>query len=151
MSAADDRGWYEQATRALTRAGYRRGGARKAVLELLDGQPCARSAVEIEDLLRRRTPVTRPVSRASIYRILDQLEALGLVTRLEVGQGVVRFEAVRDGSGHHHHLICDVCGTLTPFTDPELERAIDRLSQRVALRVSEHEVVLHGECADCSP
>jgi Fur family ferric uptake transcriptional regulator len=150
MSAADDRGWYEQATRELARAGYRRGGARQAVLELLDGQPCARSAVEIEDLLRRRTPGARAVSRASIYRILDQLEALGLVARLEVGQGVVRFEAVRDGSGHHHHLICDVCGTLTPFTDPELERAIDRLSERVALRVSEHEVVLHGECADCS-
>jgi Fur family ferric uptake transcriptional regulator len=150
MSAEHQGGWYEQATRALSRAGYRRGGARQAVLVLLDEQPCARSAIEIEDLLRRRAPATRAVSRASIYRILDQLEALGLVTRLEVGQGVVRFEAVRDGSGHHHHLICDVCGTLTPFTDPELERAIDRLSQRVALRVSEHEVVLHGSCSDCS-
>jgi Fur family ferric uptake transcriptional regulator len=151
MSAEHHGGWYEQATRALSRAGYRRGGARQALLELLDEQQCARSAIEIEDLLRGHAPATRAVSRASIYRILDQLEALGLVTRLEVGQGVVRFEAARDGSGHHHHLICDVCGTLTPFTDPDLERAIDRLSQRVALRVSEHEVVLHGACADCAP
>ena len=151
MIAADQRAWYERATHELAGAGYRRGAARQAVLELLDEQECARSAVEIEDLLRRRTEAGRPVSRASIYRILDQLEALGLVSRLEVGQGVVRFEAVREGSGHHHHLICDVCGTLTPFTDPELERAIDRLSQRVALKVSEHEVVLHGECSDCSP
>ena len=131
-------------------AGYRRGGARRAVLELLDTQECARSAVEIEDLLRRQSVAGRAVSRASIYRILDQLEALGLVARLEVGQGVVRFEAAREGVGHHHHLICDVCGTLTPFTDPELERAIEGLSQRVALRVSEHEVVLHGACSDCS-
>jgi Fur family ferric uptake transcriptional regulator len=150
MIAAEPREWYERATHALAGAGYRRGAARQAVLELLDEQACARSAVEIEDLLRRRLSTSRPVSRASIYRILDQLEALGLVSRLEVGQGVVRFEAVREGSGHHHHLICDVCGTLTPFTDPELERAIDRLSQRVALNVSEHEVVLHGECSDCS-
>jgi Fur family transcriptional regulator, ferric uptake regulator len=150
MSAEDDRGWYERATQALAGAGYRRGGARQAVLELLDAQPCGRSAIEIEDMLRRRGSSTRPVSRASIYRILDQLESLGLVARLEVGQGVVRFEAVREGSGHHHHLICDVCGTLTPFSDPELERAIDSVSRRVALNVSEHEVVLHGSCSDCS-
>ena len=149
MSAEHDPGWYQRATSALAAAGYRRGGARQAVLELLDSQPCGRSAVEIEDALRRRGAAARRVSRASIYRILEQLEALGLVARLEVGQGVVRFEAAREGSGHHHHLICDVCGTLTPFTDPELERAIDRVSRRVALRVSEHEVVLHGACSDC--
>ena len=151
MVASEDRGWYDRATRALAAAGYRRGGARQALLELLDAQPCGRSAVEIEDLLRRRSKATRPVSRASIYRIIDQLEALGLVARLEVGQGVVRFEAVREGSGHHHHLICDVCGTLTPFTDDELERTIHAVSRRVALNVSEHEVVLHGACSDCSP
>ena len=150
MLGAEDRGWYGRAATALAAAGYRRGGARQALLELLDAQPCARSAVEIEDLLRRRSTRRRPVSRASIYRILDELEQLGLVTRLEVGHGTVRFEAAREGSGHHHHLICDVCGTLTPFTDEELERTIRELSRRVDLDVSEHEVVLHGACSDCA-
>ena len=151
MSSGGDRAWYDRATLALADAGYRRGGARQAVLELLDTQLCAHSAVEIEELLRQRAPARRRVSRASIYRILDELETLGLVSRLELGQGVIRFEAVRGEGGHHHHMVCDLCGTLTPFTDPELERAIEGLSQRVALRVSEHEVVLHGACSDCSP
>ena len=142
--------WYERATSELAAAGYRNGGARRAVLELLDSQPCARSAVEIEDALRRAPDVARPVSRASVYRVLDELEHLGLLSRLEVGQGVVRYEAARGERGHHHHLICDVCGTLTPFTDDGLERAINELSRRVDLRVSEHEVVLHGACADCA-
>jgi len=150
MVGGEDRGWYERATAALATAGYRRGGARQAVLELLDGQPCARSAVEIEDLLARRSPGTRAVSRASVYRILDELEQLGLVTRLEVGHGTVRFEAARGSSGHHHHLICDVCGTLTPFTDEALERTIREVSRRVEMTVSEHEVVLHGACSDCA-
>ena len=132
MSAEDERGWYEQATRALAAAGYRRGGARHAVLELLDAQPCGRSAIEIEDALAAAAARAAGLA-ASIYRILDELESLGLVARLEVGSGVVRFEAVREGSGHHHHLVCDVCGTLTPFSDPELERAIDCVSRRVAL------------------
>jgi len=147
---SERRDWYEQATGALAAAGYRRGGAREAVLELLDAQPCARSAVEIEEALRRRSARRRAVSRASVYRILDELEQLGLVSRLEVGGGTVRFEASRGESGHHHHLVCDVCGTLTPFTDEALERTIDELSKRVDLEVSEHEVVLHGACSGCA-
>ena len=41
-------------------------------------------------------------------------------------------------------------GAVTPFTDPELERAIQKLSRRVPMRVDEHEIVLHGSCEDCA-
>ncbi len=138
--------WAGRAENALTEAGYRRGGARRAMLDLLDGQSCALSAVEIED--RLRTDV-RSVSRASVYRILEELERLGLIARVEIGQSLVRYEPVRPGHGHHHHLVCNRCGALTPFTDPELERTISSLSDRVPMTVSDHEVVLHGACADC--
>jgi Fur family ferric uptake transcriptional regulator len=151
MTSNNHGDWYDRAKQALHDAGYRRGAARLSVLELLDTQNCAATAIEIEDVLRHQPQATRTVSRASIYRILAELEALGLVTRLEVGQGIDRFEAVHEGSGHHHHLICDHCGTLTPFADEELERAIRHVSQRVPLNVSEHEVVLHGACTDCAP
>jgi Fur family transcriptional regulator, ferric uptake regulator len=145
-TAADGQDWAERAENALSRAGYRRGGARRAMVDLLDGQSCALSAVEIEDRLRSER---RTVSRASVYRILEELERLGLIQRVEIGQSLVRYEPVRPGHGHHHHLVCDRCGALTPFSDPELERAIRSLSQRVPLTVSDHEVVLHGACADC--
>ncbi len=140
--------WVQSAKQALSGAGYRRGGARHAVLELLDEQTCALSALEIEDILRTRE---RRVSRASIYRILEELEGLGAVQRLEIGQGLVRYEALRGNAGHHHHLVCDHCGALLPFSDPELERTLRRLSQRVPMTVSDHEVVLHGACSDCGP
>jgi Fur family ferric uptake transcriptional regulator len=140
--------WAEAAEQALTGAGYRRGGARRAMLDLLDEQACALSAVEIEEILRTGS---RAVSRASIYRILEELDRLGLVQRVEIGQTMVRYEPVRPGGGHHHHLVCDHCGVLRPFSDDELEQAIKRLSQRVPLTVSDHEVVLHGACADCEP
>jgi DNA-binding transcriptional MerR regulator len=44
----------------------------------------------------------------------------------------------------------DRCGRLEPFSDEGLERAIKRVSERVALDVSEHEVVLHGACNACA-
>jgi Fur family ferric uptake transcriptional regulator len=137
--------WVTTAEQALADAGYRRGGARRAVLDLLNEQTCALSALEIEDILRTRE---RRVSRASIYRILEELEGLGTVQRVDIGQGLVRYEPAR-GDTHHHHLVCDRCGALQPFRDAELERTIKRLSQRVPLAVSDHEVVLHGACTDC--
>jgi Fur family transcriptional regulator, ferric uptake regulator len=151
-------GWTERAEATLAAAGHRRGGARRALLELLDGQECALTAVEIEDALRargkgaggRRQIGRRVVSRASVYRILDELEQVGLVQRVETGQAMVRYERVCEREEHHHHLVCDECGVVMPFSDAGLERAISKLSERVPLAVSEHEIVLHGACEDCA-
>jgi len=140
--------WVDRAELALVATGRKRGGARRALLELLAGQECALTALQIEDALRARS--SRPVSRASVYRILDELEALSLVQRVETGQAMVRYERVHEHERHHHHLVCDECGVVMPFSDAGLERAIDSLSQRVPLAVSEHEIVLHGACPDCA-
>jgi len=139
--------WAQHATDRLADAGYRRGGARQAVIDLLQEQPCALSAFEIEDRLRDGD---RRVARASVYRVLDELEKLKLVQRIEVGQGITRYEAHHpDGHHHHHHLVCDACGAVIPFEDDELERAIHKVAERVTFDVAEHEIVLHGTCADC--
>jgi Fur family ferric uptake transcriptional regulator len=145
--------WSQRAETTLAAAGHRRGGARRALLELLGAQECALTAQEIEDALRARGgrgSDRRVVSRASVYRILDELEGLGLVQRVETGQAMVRYERVCEhAEHHHHHLVCDECGVVMPFSDPGLERAIATLSERVPLAVSEHEIVLHGSCQDC--
>src|SRR5437660_5188330 len=141
MPGHDRTSWAEHAGTELDRAGHRRGRARSAVIETLARESCALSAVEIEDGLRE---TRRPVSRASIYRTLDQLAMRGLVTKLELGGGHARYEIVDPRGDHHHHLLCESCGGLTPFDDPGLERAIGRVSKAVrGFRVADHEVVLH--------
>src|SRR4051794_26231989 len=140
--------WSEHAVERLSGAGYRRGGARQAVIELLDEQPCALSALDIEDALRARAG--RRVGRASIYRVVDELVTLGLLTRVDVGDGVARYEPQRpQAHEHHHHLVCDGCGRLEPFQDDALERAISKLAQKVSFDVSDHDVTLHGACERC--
>jgi Fur family transcriptional regulator, ferric uptake regulator len=141
--------WSEHALERLNDAGYRRGGARQVVIELLDEQACALSALDIEDRLREREG--RRVGRASIYRVLDELVTLGLLSRVEVGDGVARYEPQRPHheNEHHHHLVCDGCGRLEPFQDDALERAIRLLADRVAFDVSDHDVTLHGSCEAC--
>ncbi len=70
--------------------------------------------------------------------------------RVETGQAMVRYERARDAEEHHHHLVCDECGLVMPFSDDALECAIETLSERVPLAVSEHEIVLHGSCRACA-
>ena len=147
VEEAGSNAWAERATGRLADAGYRRGGARQAVVDLLASQPCALSALEIEEALRSSA---RQVARASVYRVLDELEQLKLVARIEVGQGITRYEALHPhGAHHHHHLVCDDCGEVIPFEDEELERTIDRVARRVTFDVAEHDIVLHGSCGDC--
>jgi Fur family ferric uptake transcriptional regulator len=139
--------WALLAGEKLAEAGYRRGGARQAVVDLLAGQRCALSALDIEDALRG---ADRQVGRASVYRVLDELEQLKLVQRLQVGQGIARYEPLHPGGDHHHHhLVCDSCGDVIPFADEELERTLGRVAERVAFEVAEHEIVLHGSCGPC--
>ena len=141
--------WVARAEATLASAGHKHGGARRAVLELLARESCALTAVQIEDTLRAQG---RAVSRASVYRILEELERVRLVQRVETGQAMVRYERVcGEHEEHHHHLVCDSCGVVMPFSDPMLERAIAGLSGRVPLAVvSEHEIVLHGACRKCA-
>ena len=139
--------WSDHASERLADAGYRRGGARAAVIDLLGRQQCALSAFEIEEALRGGS---RRVGRASVYRVLDEIEQLRLVTKIEVGQGISRYEPLHPGGHHHHHhLVCDDCGDVIPFEDEELERTIHRVAERVTFDVAEHEIVLHGSCGAC--
>jgi Fur family ferric uptake transcriptional regulator len=139
--------WADHATESLAEAGYRRGGARRAIVDLLANQGCALSALDIEAQLRGSD---RVVARATVYRVLEELESLKLVGRVEVGDGTSRYEPLHPGGdNHHHHLVCDVCGTLVPFSDDELEHAIHAVARRVEFDVSDHDITLHGTCRRC--
>jgi Fur family ferric uptake transcriptional regulator len=139
--------WTSDALKALEMAGFRSGGARRAVVELLGRQNCCLSAQEIHHQLRR---ARRPVGIASVYRALETLTDLRLVKRVDAGDGIARFEPAPIDGDHHHHLVCRDCGKVEAFSDSRLERAIDRVAGGLGYSVDEHEVVLVGACADCS-
>ncbi len=141
--------WASYAHEVLQDAGHHRGAAREALIELLSRQDCALTALEIEDALRRGRRGQRAVGRASIYRVLELLHDHDLVNRLDLGDGIARYEVAHPAGEHHHHLLCDACGQLVPFHDPGLERSIDRLSDRLGFRTTDHEVTLRGNCPAC--
>jgi Fur family ferric uptake transcriptional regulator len=147
MSTATQMSWAEHALATLRAAGYRRGGARTAVVEALARHDCAVTALDLDDELRRRKPA---VGRASIYRALEQLEQIGLLRCIEVARGVAGYERIEPGGEHHHHAICGDCGRMIPFEDASLERAIDKVSVRMSFDAAGHEVTIRGRCERCA-
>lgn len=146
MASTTTSGWTEHTTKALSDAGYRSSGPREEVIGAIAELGCSITAREIADLLRERGS---GVGLASIYRALDLLDRLGLVQRFDVGEGVARYEAALPGGDHHHHLVCDSCGTVEPFEDQALEDAIHGLSDKTAFAIAAHDVTLRGECPTC--
>ena len=137
--------WAEQTLAALREAGHRSGGARRAVVDVLSRQGCCLSAQQIFDELRAQG---RPIGAASVYRILDLLVESGHVQKLDLGSGTAYYEPVWH-DGHHHHIVCDGCGRVDAFDDPELERALVRAQKRLGYTSATHELVLRAACDDC--
>ena len=140
--------WTEGAVSRLRESSGRSGSARRAVVELLGRQGCCLSAQEIHDRLRAAGP---QVGIASVYRALEGLDGLGLVQRVDLGDGVARFEPAHPDGDHHHHLVCDDCGKVEPFEDATLEATIERVADGRGYAVAAHDVVLRGACEDCRP
>jgi len=145
--------WAERARAAVQGAGYNRGAARDALIEVFAEQECALSVPELESKLADR----RPVGRASVYRALDVLGNLDLLVRVDIGDGLLRYERAEPVQGEdrhrqhhqHHHMLCDLCGTLIAFDDEPLEQAIDQLVGRFGFDARAHEVTLKGTCREC--
>jgi Fur family ferric uptake transcriptional regulator len=140
--------WAEGALERLRASSGRSGGARREVVEYLGRQDCCRSAQEIHDGLRASGA---GVGLASVYRAVESLTSAGLVQRIDLGDGVARFEPAHAGGEHHHHFVCDDCGKVEPFEDSVLEAALERIAGGRSYAVEAHDVVLRGACGDCRP
>jgi Fur family ferric uptake transcriptional regulator len=86
------------------------------------------------------------VGRATVYRALDLLERLGVLTRVHLG--TCHAFTVCD-EGHHHHLLCSSCNAVVPIDATVIESEIRNLAQRMRFQVDTHMLEFAGRCADC--
>jgi Fur family ferric uptake transcriptional regulator len=126
--------------------GFRAGGARTAVIELLADEG---GCLEAEDVAAKLRTQGRRIGTASVYRALALLSDLGLLHKVALPDAPVRFELVLPDGDHHHHIVCDDCGKTVAFTDDRLERAIHAASRSADFEVRSHDITLHGSCEAC--
>jgi Fur family transcriptional regulator, ferric uptake regulator len=89
--------------------------------------------------IRARCP---EVGLVTIYRTLDLLSEIGVVRRLDLGDGP-RYELAED---HHHHLICESCGAVSEFERCPLDL---RRLKGIDFEITAHTLEVYGRCAEC--
>lgn len=116
--------------------GFKATPQRVAVLEAI----LAEQHQSLEGI-RSRCP---GVGMVTVYRTLDLLSGLGLVRRLDLGDGP-RYELAED---HHHHLICEDCGGVAEFEQCPLDlRLLPEVGDDFEVRA--HSLEVYGRCSSC--
>lgn len=111
-------------------------------------QTKARHAWSIEDLLQSARASIGRGDYSTVFRAVVGLEQEGLVDRVDLGDGRLRFE-VRDR--HHEHALCRSCGRVAEVPDCMVDDAIERVRDTTGYAVTSHRVVFDGLCPTCDP
>jgi len=102
-----------------------------------------------EDIYRRLLDSNEDIGLATVYRVLTQFEAAGLVTRHHFEGGTAVFELNR--GEHHDHVVCVDCGHVEEFTDDSIESLQHQAAERLGFDLTDHALILYGHCrrTDC--
>lgn len=134
----------EEAKEALQELGYRLTPQRQLILTALQESDDHISAEEIHARVCAKYP---HVNISTVYRTLELLKGLGLVTETDLGSG--RFRYHPSNKGHHHHLICERCGGTIEIAESlflPLKRA---LLKEHGFKANISHLAIFGRCANC--
>jgi Fur family ferric uptake transcriptional regulator len=87
------------------------------------------------------------VGLATVYRVLTQFEAAGLVSRHNFEGGYSVFELSQ--GEHHDHLVCVKCGLVEEFCDEEIEKRQKIIAERANFKMTDHALNIYGLCPKC--
>ena len=127
----------------LKRAGLKTTQPRLKILDILEKSPVRHLGVD--DIYQVLLETGEQVGLATIYRVLAQFEAAGLVIRhnLEGGRPAI-FEL--NDAAHHDHMVCVECGKVFEFVEPDIEQRQREAASRAGFVIQDHSLYLYGKC-----
>jgi Fur family ferric uptake transcriptional regulator len=130
----------------LRKAGLKVTLPRLKILDLLAA--AAAHHMSAEDIYKKLLETNEDIGLATVYRVLTQFEAAGLVTRHHFEGGMAVFEL--NHGAHHDHIVCVDCGHVEEFMDGGIEERQNAVAQRLGFDISDHSLILYGHCTKSS-
>lgn len=123
----------------LRKAGLKVTHPRLRILEILENAEGRHMSAE--DIYRMLIDSSEDIGLATVYRVLTQFEAAGLVMKhhFEGGQAVYEL----DRGGHHDHMVCVDTGKVIEFYSPEIERLQKEIAEQHGYAIEDHSLVLY--------
>lgn len=129
----------------LRKAGLKATAPRLKILEILEQNQTRH--VSAEDVYKVLLGGGEEVGLATVYRVLTQFEAAGLVRRHHFEGGHSLFEL--EQGEHHDHLMCIKCGRVDEFIDDTIEERQRNVAVRTGYKMTDHNLCIYGICPDC--
>ena len=129
----------------LSEKGYRLTPQRMMILSAIENSDDHISAEEIYAQVVAKYP---HVNISTVYRTLELLKQLGLVTETDLGGGRVRYHPAE--KGHHHHLVCIECGAIIDLDESLLSSLRSTLLREYKFSADLRHLAIFGRCANCS-
>jgi Fur family ferric uptake transcriptional regulator len=128
----------------IRKAGLKVTLPRVKILELLENS--AQRHVSAEDVYKMLLENDEEIGLATVYRVLTQFEAAGLVTRHNFEGGHAVFELNR--GEHHDHIVCVTCGKVEEFMDATIEKRQQEIAEEHGFEMADHSLIIYGRCRD---
>ena len=129
---------------ALKNQGYRLTPQRLMVVSAIENSKDHISADEVYSQIVTRYP---NVNISTVYRTLELLKRLNLVTETDLGGGRVRYHPAN--KGHHHHLVCQECGSMIDLDESLLRPLQEALLLEHNFIADLRHLAIHGRCVIC--
>ncbi|SCN46659.1 Ferric uptake regulation protein FUR [methanotrophic endosymbiont of Bathymodiolus azoricus (Menez Gwen)] len=119
---------------------------RVKILEIMERETHKRH-LTAEQVYKILLSENEEIGLATIYRVLTQFEAAGLVNRHHFEGGNSVFELNK--GKHHDHVVCVKCGKVDEFTDEVIEERQDQIAKKLGYELTDHSLYLYGLCPNC--
>lgn len=129
----------------LRKAGLKITAPRLKIFNILENSVTRH--ISAEEVYKQLLEAGEDVGLATVYRVLTQFEAAGLVIRHHFDTGHAVFEL--DQGEHHDHLVCIKCGHVEEFVDDTIEKRQQEIAQNLNFRITDHCLYLYGVCQHC--
>ena len=129
----------------LKKAGLKVTLPRMKILDLMESSTVRHQSAE--DIYQTLRDEGEEVGLATVYRVLTQFEAAGLVTRHHFEGGQAVFELNREG--HHDHIVCVGCGKVEEFINEIIEDQQAKIAEDKGYLITDHSLILYGKCPEC--
>jgi len=117
--------------------GLRMTGQRQVIAQVLES---ANDHPDAEEIYARASKIDAAISLATVYRTMRLFEDVGLVNRLDFGDGRARYEDA--ARAHHDHLFDMETGRVIEFVDPEIEQLQEKIARKLGYRLLGHKMDL---------
>ncbi len=129
----------------LRKAGLKVTLPRMKILDILETTSSRHQSAE--DVYKALLETGEDIGLATVYRVLTQFEAAGLVNRHHFEGGHSVFE-LNEGS-HHDHILCVKCGKVDEFIDDTIEKRQKAIAADLGYELTDHCLYMYGICKDC--